>query len=284
MEQEEVQEKAEEPRGKRPWQVLNERDKGEIVTHFLHGLSPSQIATLTKRSLPFVYEVLQSEDAQDTIQRFERERENGLMEVGERLQRSTVTLLDGLLEIALRGKKEANQLNAIKHGLALAGLSPVQKVATVSAKVVIHQDKLDRARETIEWEEERRGGGNGNGDSILDKLAGALNATGPGRAICIDLSAGGAAPAGVAAKVPEKYVLPGEGGTWIRSADKIPSLADLRDAAKQEAEKEVDSVATGPLQEHDGNEDVSTMAADQQPADENPYYQRDSDERPEVHH
>jgi len=276
MEQEETIQEVE-PKPRKPWQVLNERDKGQIVTHFLYGLSPSQIATVTKRSLPFVYEVLQSEEAQETIKEFEKERENGLMEVGERLQRSTVGLVDQLLMIALTGQKENNRLNAVKHGLALAGMVPVQKIASVSAKVVIHQDKLDRAKETIAWEAARNGGGNGNGDSILNQIAGALNAAGPGRAISIDLSAGRTSQTGLESPVPEEHVLPGESGAWVRSVDAVSSPADLRNAAIADEAKEVAGPASRSLQEHDGDEDVPAVVADKQSADENPYYKCDRD-------
>lgn len=271
MEQE-TQEQVKDKPGKKPWQILNERDKGVIVTHFLHGLSPSQIAVLAKRSLPFVYEVLQSEEAQEAIAEFEREQEQGLLDVNDMLKRSRTALLDQVLTIALEGKKEGDRLNAAKHGLALAGMVPIQKVAQVSAKVVIQGQTLDRAQETLEWLKARKGQGNGNGDSILNKIAGALNATGPGRAISIDLSTGGTAPTGVEAAVPGEHVLPGEGGAWVRSADELPPLADLRNAAKQEAQAEVVGAAAGPLQEHDGNEDVPAVAPGERPSDANPYY------------
>lgn len=270
MEQEPEAEKVERP-VRRPWQILNERDKGVIVTHFLHGLSPSQIATLTKRSIPFVYEVLQSEEAQDAIAEFEKERENGLIEVNTRLQRATATLTDELLVMALSGSKESNRLNAIKHGLALAGMVPVQKVAQVSAKVVIQGATLERARETMGWIKSR-GQGNGNSDSVLDQIAGALNATGPGRAVSIDLSASRAAAPGMAGDVQGEHVLPGQGGAWVRQDDFVPSLADLRDVAEPSPEAEVVGPSTGPLQEHDGHEDVPTVAADQRSIDPNPYY------------
>lgn len=272
MVEQETQEPVKDKPRKQPWQILNERDKGVIVTHFLHGLSPTQISVLVQRSLPFVYEVLQSDEAQVAIAEFEREQENGLLEVNEMLKRSRTALVDELLMIALKGKKEADRLNATKHGLALAGMVPIQKVASVSAKVVIQGQTLDRAKETMDWLRERKGHGNGNGDSILNQIAGALNATGPGRAISIDLSASGAAPAGVEAVVQGEHVLPGEGGAWVRSTDELPSPADLRAFAKQNAEAEVVGPPAGSLQEHDGHEDVSAVAADKRSPDENPYY------------
>jgi hypothetical protein len=271
-----------EPIARKPWQVLNERDKGEIVTHFLHGLSPSQIATLTKRSLPFVYEVLQSEEAQETISRYEQEREHGLMQVGERLQTSTVALVDQLLMIALTGSKESNRLNAVKHGLALAGMVPIQKIASVSAKVVISQDKLNRAMETIAWESPAQAGMSGdkrndNGTHLLDQLAGALNSTGAGGVVVTQLSPSGGTKAGLASEVPSEHVLPGEGGAWVRSPDAVSPSADLPDVAESRQEAQVDRTSSGPLQEHDGHQDLPGVAPSERPPDENPYYQRDRD-------
>ena len=264
-----------------PWQILNERDKGQIVAHFLHGLSPAQIATLTTRSLPFVYEVLKSEEAQVAIAAFENERQQGLSNVNERLAIASVGLLDGLLDIAMNGKREGNKLKAIIEGLGMAGVSRVQRVQTEHKQVIIHAGKIDLAlkvmQEEAAMEGEIVGGGNGNSDGkpLLQQVRDSLNATGPGGVFVAQLDASDGPPSGLASEVPKEYLLPGEGGAWIRQDDGLSPSPTVQASPGSQQETKVDSVAEGTLQKHPGDKVVSDLAAHKRPEHANPYYQRD---------
>lgn len=277
------QEVSNEPVKHSPWQILNERDKGQIIAHFLHGLSPAQIATLCTRSLPFVYDVLKSDEAQAAIAEFERERQQGLSNVNERLAIASVGLLDGLLDIAMNGKREGNKLKAIIEGLGMAGVSRVQRVQTEHKQVIIHAGKIDLALKVMQEEAaiegEIVGGGNGNSDGkpLLQQVRDSLNATGPGGVFVTKLDAGNDSPGGLAQEVPAEHLLPGEGGAWIRQDDRLSPPPPMQTSPGPQQETQVDSVASGALQEHPSDKGVSDLAAHKQPEHANPYYQRDGD-------
>ena len=276
-----------------PWSVLNERDKGVIITHFLHGCSPSQIATLVKRSLPFVYATLETPEAQEAIAWFDDQQERGLVAVNDRLVRSRTALLDQLMEIALRGGKESNKLNATKHALALAGMVPIQKIASVSARVELKSEVIKCAMETIGWEDEgtvlegapvngaRNGGGvkkHESGDNeLVSAIAAALRASDSGVPLIVDPGPSSGSESGLEGAVQEELLLPGEGGAWIRSNDKVPSPSLVQEASRPDTSQEADRVASGTLQEHDRDQNLSCLEADRRPTDPNPYYKRDSD-------
>lgn len=277
-----------EPTRYAPWQILNERDRGEIIAHFLLGLSPFKISALTKRSLTFVYSVLRSPEAAQAIEEFENERAQGLTQVNARLQRSTVGLVDELLFIARQGSKESNRLKAIIEGLGMAGVSRIQKVQSVQTQITISMDKLKLAEQTIEMEREV-GGGNGNshsvnGKPILRELIESLNATGAGRVVVSDLFASGSIKSGLEDAQPEESLLPGSGGVGIRQDDGLLPPPNLPIRSGSEEETEAAGAAAWALQVDDCHESISDLVVGKRSSDPNPYYQRDSDKRTEVSH
>ena len=283
---EEVQEQQAELDKNSPWAIMNGRDSGEIIAHFLNGLSPSSIAVLTKRSLPFVYRVLQSDEARQLTSLHEQERERGILNTRERLSMASVGMLDKLIEIAMNGSKESNRLRAVVEALGMAGVSRIQKIQSVQARVVISSDRLRRAQETIDMEMEAlEDNGNGNSNkpqSLLRELAGALNAAGPGRVFVADLGAGAVPENGDAATVSEEPVLSSTGGFGVRPADELSPPANLSNAPEQGSAQEDDSPTAWTLQKHDGDESIPGLASSERSTSTNPYYQRDSDKCAEV--
>jgi len=121
------------------------------------------------------------------------------------------------------------------------------------------------------------GGGNGNSDSkpLLQQVRDSLNATGPGGVFVAQLDASDGPPSGLAPEVPKEYLLPGEGGAWIRQDDGLSPSPTVQASPRSLQETQADSVAEGTLQKHPSDKVVSNLAAHKRPEHANPYYQRD---------
>lgn len=275
-----------------PWSILNTRDSKEVVIKFLEGFSPSAIAPLVNRSLPYVYSVLRSQEAQQAITEFDQERERGLLDVHRRLDVASVHLLDGLLKIAYTGKNEGVRLKAIIEGLGMSGVSKIQKVQSLTARVMVPMEKLHLAQQTIDMENQASGNGggdNGGGSngvldrkSLLQSVITSLTARGSEGAIVPHSETGGGPEARLENEVPTEPLLPSPSRSGIRQADGLPAPPVMYAAPASGPATPVGGVASGTLQEHHREQGISDVASGERSVPENPYYKRDGDERTEV--
>lgn len=280
-----------------PWGIMNERDSSRVVDFFLSGFSPSKISQLTSRSLIFIYSVLKSDEARVKIEAFDQARAEGVLNVQRRLDMATVELTDELLQIARSGKVEANKLKAILNVLGMRGISPIQKSQVLRATVYIPAGALQAALKVAEEAAEdflprtvniphvvpevsqpnqcqkpQHEGEVLRGESLLSRLVGAVNAGGPTGDGESDGGSGRDASGRLEAQSQAEPILPRQGDTWIRSDDELSSQAFVSAPSKKGREEEDDRLASGPLQEHDRDKELSSVAPDQRPVEANPYY------------
>jgi len=268
-----------------PWELLNQRDTGQIVADFLCGLSPTKIATLRKRSIQFVYEVLRSPETQLLLQEFETERHEGLMNVSRSLSCASVELKDELLTLARSGRSEGVRLKAIIEALGMSGFSRIQKVQQLSVKVTIPEKALALARQVMQEEgmdaRPLNGGGldvpsgSPRGESLLQQLRDALRAGGGTEEP--SGSGSGDVEAGLEAPLQEQPLLPLSGSVGLRQAHILPPSSLVQTPPGPSDEAEADRLASGALQEHHRNESIPDVAPPERSLNANTYYKRNGD-------